>query len=616
MKLEKILDSLNSFEKNSFLKIIDSIIADKPKNAREIDKILSDKSKELKEQDNINVAKIFLLVEDEFVEHVRTEFVTATSQLDILIDIIIKDGNCIMRQDWFARLYETQIKNIDKKQAAFQKSFESENSEIDDQRKRDYKTYRACLSTAYYNDLKANQDPKVTAEEQSILSTLSQHLELSQEEIKLINHMIIPVKKLDIDIIINRLKNIGVIFYSKKNSTVYVADEFVKVLRKVRGKEVADKFFRRVLRLHREPQINLVCKKHNIDWRLPLDNKIKEIIKEGISFSGVLINDIHKEGTKVLEKKKFINDLCDGGLKISPSLRGVTIEEKIKNLVEYFEDVERDEKVGISIDGYEKLLIEMDDKLPKFNAQLKDAFELQDEIVIKSNYLLDYNIKPRDVLEIIKEKDLETFCKSKEIKTRGNLVQNILDAYKDAANLYLENYENIGFRDLKALKENGIRVKESELGIKFEDLTKTIFTKLGFNVDEKLRKSLNSKKDKIDIVINLDNAELILIECKTIKESGYNRFSSVSRQLKAYIELSKHNDYKVIKSLLVAPDFSDDFVKDCGLDYDLNLSLIRASSLTKILDGFRNSKHKQFPYNLLMRDVLIQEERILKAIDK
>ena len=114
----------------------------------------------------------------------------------------------------------------------------------------------------------------------------------------------------------------------------------------------------------------------------------------------------------------------------------------------------------------------------------------------------------------------------------------------------------------------------------------------------------------------MGNAELILIECKTIKESGYNRFSSVSRQLKAYIELAKHNDYKVIKSLLVAPDFSDEFVKDCGLDYDLNLSLIRASSLSKILDGFRNSKHKQFPYNLLMRDVLIQEERILKAIDK
>ena len=616
MKLEKILDGLNSFEKNSFLKIIDGIIADNPKNAKKIDNILSNKSRELKEQDNINVANIFNLVEDEFAAYVRTEFVNASSQLDILIDIIIKDGNCIMRQDWFARLYENQIKNINKKQVKFQKSFECENSEIDELRKKDYKTYLACLGTAYYNDLEANQDPKVTEEEQSILLTLSQHLELSQEEIRLINHMIVPVKKIDIDTIINSLKNIGVIFYSKKNNLVYVADEFVKVLRKVRGREVADKFFRRVLRLLREPQINLTCRKHSLDWRLPSNNKIEEIIKAGISFSDVLIKDIYKEGTTVLEKKKFINDLCDRGLKISTSLRGATIEEKIKNLIGYFEGIERDEKVGISIDGYEKLLIEMDETTKKFNAQIRDAFELQDEIVINSSYLLDYNIKPRDVLEIINEKDLETFCKSKEIKTRGSLIQNVLDTYKDAENLYIENYENIGFRNLKALKENGIRVKESELGIKFEDLTKIIFTKLGFNVDEKFRKSLNTKKDKIDIVINMGNSELILIECKTIKESGYNRFSSVSRQLKAYIELAQRNDNKIIKSLLVAPDFSDDFVKDCELDYDLNLSLIRASSLTKILDGFRNSKHKQFPYNLLMRDVLIQEERILKAIDK
>jgi len=42
-------------------------------------------------------------------------------------------------------------------------------------------------------------------------------------------------------------------------------------------------------------------------------------------------------------------------------------------------------------------------------------------------------------------------------------------------------------------------VKESELGIKFEDLTKKIFIELGFNVDEELRKSLNTKKDLIDI---------------------------------------------------------------------------------------------------------------------
>ena len=48
----------------------------------------------------------------------------------------------------------------------------------------------------------------------------------------------------------------------------------------------------------------------------------------------------------------------------------------------------------------------------------------------------------------------------------------------------------------------------------------------------------------------------------------------------------------------------------------INLSLITAGSLINILDGFRESKHKQFPYQLLMKDVLIKEDRILKAIRK
>lgn len=615
MKLEKILDNLNSFEKNSFLKIIDSIVAERPKNAKAVDKILSNSTKDLKNIDNINVAKVFDLVEDEFGECVRDEFVNTTSQLDILIDIVIRDGNSIMKQDWFSRLYEKELQSINKKIKDFKAIIDSEKpSNISDQRQRDYKIYRACLQTAYHNDDNNNLDRKITTDELSILLTLSSQLSLSQEEVKLINYLIVPVKKLEIDTIINDLKSLGIIFYSKKTSTIYVADEVIRILRKVRGKEVADKFFRRTLRLLREPQINLICKEHQIDWRLPLDQKIKEIIHEGISFSGIFTDDMHKEGTNLTDKKKIINDLCDKGLKISPSLKGTLLEEKIANLIAYFEDIERDEKVGISIDGYEKLLIDMGEILPKLNQQLKVEFELQDENVLRSNYLLDYNIKPRDILEIVTEKELEVFCNAKDIKTRGDLILNILEAYKDAENMYLENYENIGFRDLSTLKENGITIKESDLGVKFEGLTKTVFHKLGFNVDEKLRKKLNTTKDKIDIVLNIGNNDLILVECKTVKESGYNKFSAVSRQLKAYAELAKKNEFKVIKSLLVAPDFSDDFVKDCGLEYKLNLSLISASSLIKILEGFKISKHKNFPHNLLMRDVLIQEERVLKAI--
>lgn len=616
MKLEKILEQLNSFEKNSFLKIIDGILDNCPKNIVEIEKILTDKSRDLKNIDNINIAKVFNLIQDEFTTYLKNEFNNSSSQLDILTDLISRDGKCILRQDWFARLYEKELIDFKKKLKEFNELIEDEKSEIDEFRNRDYKIYRSCLEIAYKNDELNNQDKKITKDEQSILTTLSNQLDLSQEEVKLITYSIIKVNKFDIDTVINNLKAIGVVFFSKKTNTIYIADEIVRILRKTRGKEVGDKFFKRVLRLLREPQINLICKKHNIDWKLPVEQKIKNIIEAGISFSGVFINDIHKEKSTLKEKKSFINEFCDKELNISPQIKGVTIEEKVLNLIKYFEAIEQDEKVSISIDGYEKLLAELGESLPALNKLIKDELELQDENVLNSLFLLGYNIKPRDVLEMIPSIDIKSFVASKHIKTKGDDVINILEAYKDSANIYLENYENIGFRNLSGLKENGIFIKESELGIKFEDLTKMIFEKLGFNVDEALRKKINTDKDKIDIVLNLGKNDLILVECKTSKESGYNKFSAVSRQLKSYSSLALKNNFKVVKSLLVAPDFSADFVKDCGLDYEINLSLITASTLNNILNGFKNSKHKQFPHNLLMKDVLIQEDRILAAIEK
>lgn len=616
MKLEKVLNNLNSFEKNSFLKIIDSILSENPKNVDAVDKILSETSKDLKNIDNINISNVFSLIQDEFKEYIQDEFTKTSSQLDILIDIISREGNAIMKLDWFSRLYENELEEISKKVERFRKNLNSNKIDIEDNRLRDYKIYKKCLETAYFNDEENNQEKKITWDEQSILLTLSHQLGLSQEEVKLINYLIIPISKQDVESVISDLKSIGVVFYSKKLNTVYVADEMVTLLRKVRGKEVADKFFRRVLKLLREPQINLICKKHGIDWKLPIDKKIKSIINEGISFSGVLSEDIYRSNTTLTEKKKFLNDLCDNGLKITPSIKGGVLEEKIENLIAYFEKVEKDEKVGISIDGYEKLLSDISETLPSFNSILRNEFEFQEEKVLNSSFLLDYNIKPREVLELIPEKDLKMFCEQREVKQRGDVYLNILEMYKDSENLYLENYENIGLRDLGALKESGIQIKEADLGAKFEELTKSIFSELGFNVDEVLRKKINTAKDKTDIIIQLDNNEVILVECKTVKESGYNKFSSVSRQLKSYANIVNSTEFKVVKSLLIAPDFSDEFIKECGLEYELNLSLIKAASLFKILHGFRDSKLKKFPHNLLMRDVLIQEERVLKAIGR
>lgn len=237
--------------------------------------------------------------------------------MDLLIDIIIRDGNCIIKQDWFSRLYETEIKNLKTRIKGLNSNFENDKSELSASRIRDYKIYKACLKTAYQNDIENNREAKVTSDELSSILTLAKHLRLSQEEVKLINYSILPIKKIDIQEVIKGLKNIGVVFFSNKEKTIYVADEMVRLLRRVREKEVAEKFYRRTLKQLREPIINHISKKHNIDRKLSYSDKIEEIIKEGVSFTNLLLDDIYKDGSSLTEKKKTLNELCEKGLNIA-----------------------------------------------------------------------------------------------------------------------------------------------------------------------------------------------------------------------------------------------------------------------------------------------------------
>ncbi len=615
MKLEKVLNQLNSLEKNPFLKVIDNIISAEPRNKKPITKILEGEE-QLKNTDNKNISKIFSLVESEFTEHIDGEFSNTSSQIDILVDILIRDGNCIMSREWLANLYEKKIKSLKSKIKDFKTLVHDDKSDMDAGRIRDYKTYLKCVETALFNDKVNNLEPKISSDEQAILRSLAKALDLSQEEVRLLNYQVISLNKLDIDDLINDLKYLGVILYQKKSHQILVPDELVTLLRSYRGKEVADKHFRRVMNYLKDSQVNLIARKHNINYKLSRIEKINEIINQGISFSDTLISESFKDGTSQTEIKNSLNDLIFKKLKLEFENKGKTAEEKVELLTNYFNELEHDQKLGISYHGYEKLLLDINSCLPSANKIVREEYQIQNENVLKSDLLLDYNIKPRDILYLISESDLNKFCKKFEIKTRGDIITNILDHYKDTDSLLLENYNLIACRDYNGLKENGIELKEADLGIKFEELTKTIFSRLGFKVDDELKKSLNTNKNKIDLVINLGNNEIIIIECKTFKDRGFNKYSTVSRQVKSYIDLAEKSGYRVIKSLLVAPEFSDDFEKECGLELELNLSLITSQSLKIILDGFEESKHTTFPYKLLLRDVLIKEDRILKAISK
>jgi hypothetical protein len=610
MNLIKVFEQTNFQEKGSFYKILNYLI--EQSRSKEIDEILSSNSSaDINKFENDNIVKLFTLLNGDYHQFLQTELGSNISQLDIFIDILIRDGNTIINSAWFDELYKKQLKKLKNDGEKFIEILDSESKDIDDQRRRDYNIYRDCVKVAYMNDANT-EDKKVTKDEYSILKSLANNLELSNEEIRLIHYSIIPIAQMQKDSLIKLLKDLGIILYSKKTDNVYVPDEIVGILRYLRGKSIADKYYRRLLNLLKDPIINGICKKHNISLKLDRDQKIKQIITEGISLKTLLSFDIFRDVINVNDKKKEINTIM---IALGMESKGVTLDDKIQFIIDYFNNLESDKKLGITSDGYNSLCLDLYNILPELNNIIVNEFEFQeDKQVLQSQLLIDHNIKPRDILDLLSKENIKKFCTEKEIKTRGDLIENILESYTDSENIYIENYVNLGVRDINGLKINNILLTAGEIGVKYEEVTKKLLIDLGFNVDEELRAKVNTAKDKMDILINLGNNEVIIVECKTSKSTQYNKFSSCTRQIKAYNNNLTHKGFRVVKSLLIAPNFTSDFITECEMEMDINLSLIKSDVLYNIWNGFKKAQHKIFPYNLLMKDALISDEKILRAL--
>jgi hypothetical protein len=65
------------------------------------------------------VVEVFSLVQEEYYEPLASEFVDIDSQLDIVTDILTRDGHCIAKIDWFAKLYESELGQLKSKLTEF-----------------------------------------------------------------------------------------------------------------------------------------------------------------------------------------------------------------------------------------------------------------------------------------------------------------------------------------------------------------------------------------------------------------------------------------------------------------------------------------------------------------
>ncbi len=616
MNLITVLGKVNQIEKISFLKILDKYADENRQKNPTIDKILSESDNVLKKAEDSNIVQLFSFLRDDYIKHLTHGIKFSNFQLELIVDIFIRDGNQMMSRDWFNKLYKKSITNLNNQIKIINKEIANDKSDLTPERKRDYIIFKNCVDTAYTNDIEINRDQRISWEEKTLLHTLSKSLDLSNEEKKAITYSIVPPEQYNIDDVISELKETGIIFFNRKSNTLFIPDEIIYLLRKILEIELPFKYLRRILKHLKDSEINLIAKKHNINRKLSRIKKINEILHQGVNVKSLLCNELFQEKVTKIERAKRIQELIIKDLNLSLPKLGRSLDERVYILLDYFRNIEKEDSTSLSKDGLAKLVTLLVKFKPDLNEIVRLEFEIQEDEIMQAELLRDYGIGPRDLIYLLKKEELIDFCKQNKINSRGNHVSNIINSFRNIHDLYLDNYVEIGCRDLNSLKDKGILVKESEFGTLYEKLTKDLFVKLGFNVDDKLRAKINTARSRMDILINLGGKDVIIAECKTIKDKDYNKFTPVSRQLKSYEALCKKNGYHVTQVIVISNDFTEDFIGECEYEYDIGISLLTSRDLLKIYFSLKSSNLDELPVRLITRGGALNGDRIVKALNR
>ena len=148
MNLIKVLSKVNQIEKISFLKILDKYSDKNRDNNPQVDKILSDSDNVLKKADDVIIVKLFNLLRDDYIEHLQYGIKFSNFQLELIVEIFVRDGNQIMSRDWFDKLYRKSLKKLNGRIKEIKDIIEKEKGDLSADRIRDYVIFRNCVNTA------------------------------------------------------------------------------------------------------------------------------------------------------------------------------------------------------------------------------------------------------------------------------------------------------------------------------------------------------------------------------------------------------------------------------------------------------------------------------------
>ncbi|MCK7458350.1 hypothetical protein [Idiomarina aminovorans] len=614
MKLANVLSTVNQFEKSKFINFLDRICTEVSSHDIEVAKRFKNIDGQIKNASSGEVTQLFKLAQHLFQKEVKSQLALSGAQTVLLVNILSRDGNCVARITWIEHLCEKEWKQIDEQAKSLKSLFaDAPETEVYDEPKR-LGIYYACLHEALHNDERSNREAKITDEERGILNVLAQQLDVTADNRVAIEHLIDPIPKTGVQDCLNQLREIGIVFVSKKDQTVYIPDEIVAMLHRIQHKELADKHLLRILRTFSDAELSNILKNHDKRIRgVSRDEKIDTVFKMGLSVSQILSDDMHNEQVGVTEKKDRLKLLIED-LQLSLDKLGTTLDERYNLIIGALNSSTEREFNILSAAGYKSLFATLSQHMPKLPEMLKSEFELEPHQEIDVEKLRSLAITPYDILFMLSNEQVKSLKSDMDITRRGDPRQVILESFADATDKLVENYEALAKRDWVTLKQKNIEIAEADIGVKFEEVTKAIFEELGLIVDEDLRRDINTAKDKADIILSLSEDEIIIGEAKTSKNGDFAKYSTTSRQVKAYATRCEAAGKRVAQVLIVAPSFSNDFVESAEMDTEVNISLLEAAGLKKILEAFKSRRTPKFSAKLFTKGGLLKAGLIAKNI--
>ncbi len=612
MKLSQVLSQINQIERSKFVSCLDRIRTEAIKK----DSSLEDKFSpggQLKSASGSEITELFSAVTTHFSDYLREQLSLGGPQIALLINILSRDGNAIARQTWIESLYGEEHERLANLSKAISKEIDECENTNEYSRGQRFSIYRACFKVAYENDYRLNREAKVTDDERTILNVLAERLGMSVNEAFAVEHLEVPVPATNIQDALNVLREIGVVFIDKRKSEVLVADEIVDILRAIQNKELADKYTTRILRSLTDAELATAMRKHGEKSRgTTRQEKIKWVSHSGISIRNILSKDIYSD-ENTNQKKERLKELIED-LNLSVDKLGTKLDDRIDVLVNALTNGSEAEFNILSASGFGELVGSLKETTPSVLDRIRDEFEIEPNEDLDPERLRSLSISPLDILYLYGNDEIKVIRDELKLSKRGNPRTEILQSYANATDKLIEHYDLLASRDLAGLTAAGITIREAELGSKFEEITRTKLEMLGLFVDEELRKQVNTAKDKADIIVSLGDDDVIVGEVKSHKNGDFAKYSTTSRQVKAYVNRCEANGKRVAQVLIVAPSFSDDFVAAAEMDTDVNISLLEAKGLKAIVAAYKSRRKPNFSAKLLTKGGLLKADLIAKTV--